>query len=405
MRFWEIVRIASDSILAHKMRAILTVLGIIIGVGAVVAMVAIGTGAQKAIESQIASLGTNFIMIFPGVSTTGGVSGGAGSMASLTEDDIAAIKEQAPAVLAITPATRAGRQVIAGNLNWFTSIQGCNPEYFTIRDWKLSSGDVYTDQDVRGATKVCVIGQTVADNIFPDQDPIGQTMRIGNLPFKVLGVLAAKGQNSMGQDQDDIVIAPFSTVQKRITGEDHVRNIFLSAVSKDAIPTAQAQIKEILRARHRLQDYQDDDFNMRTQTEIATAFTATSKTMSWLLASIASVSLIVGGIGIMNIMLVSVTERTREIGIRKSLGARRNDILQQFLFEAIALSLLGGLIGISLGAGASGIISKFAGWPVQVTPASVAMAFGFSAAVGMFFGYYPARKAATLDPIESLRYE
>jgi len=405
MRFFEIFRIAIDSLLRHKTRALLTMLGIIIGVGAVIAMVAVGQGAQSAVEAQIASLGTNVLMVFPGATVHGGVSSGAGAAQTLTEADIEAIREQSPAVGAISPMTRVNRQVIAGNMNWSTSIQGGNTEFFNIRDWKIESGDAFTEQDVRGATKVCVIGQTVVKNLFPDEDPIGKTIRIQKLPFKVIGTLAGKGQNAMGQDQDDIIIAPFATVQRKLQGIDFVGAIIMSAVTKQLIPDAQQQVTDLLRARHRLAEWQDNDFTIRNQSDIASAATATSGIMTMLLGGIASISLIVGGIGIMNIMLVSVQERTREIGIRMSIGARRSDVLQQFLIEAVMLSVIGGLVGVGLGLGASSLISKVAGWPVFVSPSAIALAFGTSAFVGILFGFYPARKAAQLSPIEALRYE
>ena len=405
MRLLETIRIAFDSLLRQKTRAILTMLGIIIGVGAVIAMVAVGQGAQSAVEAQIASLGTNILMVIPGATSQGGVSAGAGMAVTLKDDDVDAIRDRCPAVQAVSPATRTARQVVAGSLNWSTSVQGGNVEFFTIRDWKLQSGSYFTDQDVRGATKVCVIGQTIVDNLFPGEDPVGQTIRIAKLPFKVVGTLQPKGQNAMGQDQDDLIIAPFPTVQRKIQGIDFVGMILVSAVSKQEIPEAQAQITDLLRIRHRLQPWEDNDFTIRNQSDIASAATATSSIMTMLLGSIASVSLIVGGIGIMNIMLVSVTERTREIGIRMSIGARRGDILQQFLIEAMALSVFGGLIGVALGLLSSNLISKFAGWPVFVSPSSVALAFLFSGLVGIFFGFYPARKASGLSPIEALRYE
>ena len=405
MHFVEIIRAAVDSLFRHKTRAMLTMLGIVIGVGAVVAMVAVGNGAQIAVETQIASLGTNVLMVFPGTGFQGPVSMGAGQAQNLTLEDVSAISEQCPSVGYATPSTRTNRQVVAGNLNWNTQIQGGGPEFFAIRDWSLQAGEFYTGQDERGATKVCVIGQTVAENLFPDQDPIGQMVRIAKLPFKVVGLLSPKGQNAMGQDQDDIIIAPFSTVQRKVQGTDRVGMILLSAVTQEQIPEAQRQISELMRIRHRIADWQSDDFTIRTQTEIASAAGSTTRIMSVLLGAIASVSLLVGGIGIMNIMLVSVTERTREIGVRRSLGARRRDILQQFLIEAILLSVIGGLIGIGLGISISMLISKFAGWPVAVTANSVIVAFAFSAAVGMFFGFYPARKAAIVNPIDALRYE
>jgi len=405
MRLLETVMIAMDSLLRHKTRALLTMLGIIIGVGAVIAMVAVGQGASAAVDSQIASLGTNVLIIFPASMSHGGVSTGAGAAVTLDLDDMQAIREQAPSVAAISPTARTQRQVVAGNLNWSTSIQGGNTEFFRIRDWRIETGESYTEQDVRTGTKVCLVGKTVADNLFPGQDPVGQTLRIAKLPFRVIGTLGAKGQNAMGQDQDDIIIAPFATVQRKLLGIDFVNMFVLSAVSKDRIPDAQTQVTEILRARHRLQPWDDDDFTIRNQSDIASAASATTGIMTTLLGSIASVSLIVGGIGIMNIMLVSVTERTREIGIRMAIGARRRDILQQFLIEAILLSVLGGLVGVALGLGVSKLISALAGWPVFISPASVALAFFFSAAIGMFFGFYPARKASGLSPIDALRYE
>lgn len=405
MGFLETIRVAVDSLVRHKTRALLTMLGIIIGVGAVIAMVAVGQGAQTAVESQIASLGTNVLILFPSSSPFGGVSSGAGTGQTLTLADLDAIRQQCPSVGAVTPSARSNRQVVAGNLNWSTTIYGANTEYFTIRDWRLKAGEFFTDADVRGATKVAVLGNTVAENLFPGQDPIGQMIRIHKLPFKVIGTMQSKGQNSMGSDQDDIIIAPFPTVQRKILGIDHVGNALLSATSKDRIPDAEREVTEVLRIRHKLQDWQDNDFTIRTQTEIASAASATSGIMTTLLGSIASVSLIVGGIGIMNIMLVSVTERTREIGIRMSIGARRRDILGQFLIEAVLLSVLGGLIGVAIGLIASNLISTIAGWPVFVSPESVGLAFLFSAAVGLFFGFYPARKASQLSPIDALRYE
>lgn len=405
MNILETNRIALDSLLRHKTRALLTMLGIIIGVGAVVAMVAVGQGATAQVEAQISSLGANVLMIFPGSTQQGGVRSGAGAGTTLTLDDIDAIRERATAVKAITPNARANRQIIVGNLNWFTEVQGGNPEYFQIRDRTISSGEIYTEQDERSANKVCVLGKTVVDNLFPGQDPVGQTIRIQKIPFKVVGTLTARGQTGMGQDQDDIIIAPFSTVQRKLLNANYVRMALVSAVSKERMSEAESQIKEILRERHRIQSGEDDDFTIRSQSDIAQAVGSTSRVMTILLGSIASVSLLVGGIGIMNIMLVSVTERTREIGVRMSIGARRRDILQQFLVESVMLSLTGGVIGVLMGLLASTIISKVAGWATLVSPVSVAVAFFFSGAVGIFFGFYPARKASTLNPIEALRYE
>jgi putative ABC transport system permease protein len=368
-------------------------------------MVAVGQGAQAAVEAQIASLGSNVLIVFPGATSQGGVSFGAGTAQTLTLADVEAIRQQCPAVAAVSPMNRITRQVIAGNLNWSTSIQGVNTDFFRIRDWRVEVGEPFTEQDVRGATKVCVIGKTVADRLFPGGDAVGATIRIQKLPFKVLGVLAPKGQNAMGMDQDDLIIAPFSTVQRKLQGVDFVGTIQLSAVTKQQIPEAQQQVTELLRIRHRLAEWQDNDFTIRNQSDIAAAATATSSFMTILLGSIAFLSLVVGGIGIMNIMLVSVQERTREIGIRMSVGARRSDILQQFLIEALMLSIIGGIIGIGIGVASSNLISRFAGWPVFVSPAAVGLAFFFSGMVGVFFGFYPARKAAALSPIEALRYE
>ncbi len=407
MRIFEILRIAFDALIRNKMRSFLTMLGIIIGVGAVIAMVAIGQGAQTAMEGQINALGTNVLMLFPGSITRGGVMGGAGTSVTLTEEDGNAIREQCPAVKYISPLLRTGAQLVYGDQNWASSVQGGTPDFFNIRDYAIDEGDFFTDADVRGATKVCLLGRTVAQQLFEGEDPIGQTIRIRNIPFRVVGTLMPKGQNMMGQDQDDIVLIPYTTLQKRLMGERNVRawGYIISAASKAQIPDAQQQITDLLRTRHKIAPADDNDFTIRSQTEIAEASNAQSKIMTILLASIASVSLIVGGIGIMNIMLVSVTERTREIGIRISIGAKRRDILGQFLIEAIVLSLSGGIIGVGFGVGGSKLISQLAGWPVFVSLTSVFLAVLFSMAVGVFFGYYPARKASRLNPIDALRYE
>ncbi|MDI6766864.1 MAG: ABC transporter permease [Bacteroidota bacterium] len=405
MRFIEILRIAFDALLRNKMRSLLTMLGIIIGVGAVIAMVAIGKGAQVQVEAQISSLGSNILLVFPGTTTRGGVMAGAGTGSTLTEEDGQAVKEQCPAVAYVSPMLRSGAQVVYANLNWGTVVQGGTVDFFSIRDFRLQSGDYFTDQDVRAATKVCLLGKTVMDQLFESADPIGQTVRLRNIPFRVIGTLQPKGQNAMGQDQDDFIIIPYTTLQKRLMGHTRSWGFIVSAVSKAQISTAQQQITDLLRVRHKLGPMDDNDFTIRTQTEIADAQSATANIMTILLASIASISLLVGGIGIMNIMLVSVTERTREIGIRMSIGARKYDILTQFLMEAIVLSLLGGLIGIAFGVLGSGLVSKFAGWPTFVTANSIFLAVIFSMAVGVFFGYYPARKASSLNPIDALRYE
>lgn len=405
MRLYEIFAIAFDALIRNKMRSMLTMLGIIIGVGAVIAMIAVGQGASYSVESQIASLGQNVLLIYPGASTRGGVSGGAGSASTLTIEDAQAILEQCPSVAYMSPMLRAPSQIIAGNLNWSTAVQGGSVDFFMIRDWKIESGEFFTEADVKATAKVCVIGKTVANSLFQGADPVGQTIRIRNIPFKVVGVLKSKGQSVSGQDQDDIIVAPYTTVQKRLLGINFIWGIMISAVSKDKIFQAQEEATNVLRIRHRLQPWEDNDFTIRNQTDIAETATATSRIMTILLGSIASVSLIVGGIGIMNIMLVSVTERTREIGIRMSIGARRRDILIQFLIEAIVLSLVGGIIGILMGVGGSSMISKFAGWPTFISSGSIVLAVLFSTAVGVFFGFYPARKAASLNPIEALRYE
>jgi putative ABC transport system permease protein len=397
---------ALRSLSRNKLRSFLTMLGIVIGVAAVIAMLAVGHGARASMESSIAGLGTNVLNIFPGGQGPGGARLEAGTVSRFSEEDVLAIKKEADAVQYISPVARTGAQVKAGGMNWRTNVYGGYPEYIQIRNWNLVSGSPFTESDERGATKVCLLGQTVSDNLFgAGVDPTGQSVRIKNLPFRVLGLLEKKGQTSFGQDQDDIVVAPFSTVQKKIMGAWHVQSMIASAVSEPAIPEASTQIQEILRRRLRVAPGDMPDFTIRTQTEIAQTATAVSQTMTLLLSSIAGISLLVGGIGIMNIMLVSVTERTREIGIRLAVGARGRDILWQFLVEALAMSFAGGLLGIFLGIGASAMLSKFQGWSVQVAPWSIAVAFAFSAATGIFFGWYPARKAAGLNPIDALRYE
>ena len=389
----------------NKMRSFLTMLGVIIGVGAVIAMLAIGQGAEYSVQQQINSLGTNVLVLLPGAQQAAGVRTTAGSATTLTEDDAKAIQKECSAVALVSPGTRSGGQIIAGNLNWATGIEGTGADYLEIRAWKVSYGDFYTEQDIKSATKVCVMGKTVADNLFPDGSPVGQSIRIRNVPFKVVGVLEKKGQNAMGQDQDDVILAPYTTVTRRLTRYPYLRQILVSATSAANIPVAQAQVTEILRMRHKTMTGDANDFTIRNQADLATAATETTDILTYLLAGIASVSLIVGGIGIMNIMLVSVTERTREIGIRMSVGARPRDILLQFLIEALVLSLLGGIIGILLGVGGSRIISGFAKWPTIISPLSIIVSFCFSFAIGVFFGYYPARKAAMLNPIDALRFD
>ncbi len=405
MRFLQILRIAYRALGKNKMRSGLTMLGIIIGVAAVIAMVGIGQGAQKMVNAQIASLGDNLLNIFPGSQNAGGFRSGAGTRTTLTEDDAKAIKNDCPAILAVSPVVRSSGQIVAGNLNWGTSIEGHSTDFVTIRSWPMSSGTFFTDQDIKGATKVCIIGQTVVDNLFPGQDAVGEIIRIKKLPFRVLGVLSPKGQNAFGRDQDDIIIAPYTTVQRKLAGITYINYIIASAKDRTEIDMATTQITDLLRQRHRIMPGQEDDFTVRSQMDIASAAGSTSTIMSILLGAIASVSLMVGGIGIMNIMLVSVTERTREIGIRMAVGAKSRDIMVQFLSESIVLSLIGGIIGIIFGVLSAKLISAILHWPIYTSLPAIGLSFFFAGFVGVFFGFYPARKASHLDPIEALRYE
>ncbi|MBI3025410.1 MAG: ABC transporter permease [Candidatus Tectomicrobia bacterium] len=392
------------------MRSILTMLGVIIGVGAVIAMVSVGAGAQARVSEQIQSLGSNLIVVISGSVTSGGVRLGHGSRLTLTEGDAQAIQREIPSVHVAAPAVRGGAQVVYGNLNWSTAVHGVTPEYFTARDWELASGRLFSPQDVSGAAKVAVLGQTVVQNLFSGTDPVGQIIRIKKVPFAVVGVLERKGQTGWGQDQDDTILVPLATAKTKVLGTSmanarSVGSISVKIQEAGLMKEAETQIRALLRQRHSLQPSQDDDFMIRNLSDVLQAREESSKVMTFLLAAIASVSLLVGGIGIMNIMLVSVTERTREIGLRMAVGAKKRDILSQFLVEALALSLAGGLIGVILGLGGSMAISRFAGWPVLILPDSVLLAFGFAGAVGIFFGFYPARKAARLNPIDALRYE
>jgi len=405
MKIKNIFKSAVKSILKSRMRSLLTALGIIIGVAAVVVMVAIGEGAQVQVENQINSLGSNLIVIFPGSSNTGGVRGGAGSINRFTLEDVDKIQKDATLIKAVTPIVRTGGQIIGGIGNWFTSVYGVSPDYLEIRDWPLSEGEFFTQRDVIARAKVCVIGQTIVKNLFPDEDPIGQLIRIKNVPFRVIGVLSAKGQSAMGTDSDDIILAPATTVLDRLVGGRYINFIQASAISLSQIDAAQKELETIMREAHHIRPGEDDDFTIRNQADITEAATQTSKVLTILLASVAGVSLIVGGIGIMNIMLVSVTERTREIGIRLSIGARASDILFQFLTESVVLSLAGGLIGITLSFIIQFILNNYTSQYAVIQPDVIFISVAFAGAVGIFFGFYPARKAAMLNPIDALRYE
>ena len=405
MNLFATIRLAFRALRRNKMRTLLTMLGIIIGVGAVIAMVALGRGAKAQVEARIASLGQNLIMIFSGSINRSGVYTGHGGAGTLTVEDADAIAKEISGVSAVSPEIRSGAQIMAGNNNWSTSIMGESPDYLNIRQWELADGAMFTDIDVRGATKVCILGKTTADRLFPDENPVGQIIRIKNVPVKVIGLLAPKGYSIMGTDQDDTVIAPYTTVMKRFSGYTTLRTINVQAASFEELDAVQTAITDLLRQRHRIQAGRDDDFSIRNQKEISDTANATTAVLTGLLAGIASVSLLVGGIGIMNIMLVSVTERTREIGIRMAVGARSRDILIQFLIEAITLSSTGGILGIALGVvGAMGM-TYFKEWPTTVSPESILVAVCSSALVGILSGFYPAWKASKLDPIDALRYE
>jgi putative ABC transport system permease protein len=402
MRFANIIKVALRALRRSAMRSVLTALGIIIGVAAVIAMVSIGNGAKTQVEASIASLGQNIINIFPGSMTTGGMRGGWGSASTLTVEDAEAIQREVSGVANISPEMRDRSQVLANGLNWNTQVLGEDISYLDIRLWSLADGEMFTEADVRSGTKVCVIGKTVATQLFPDMDPIGQNIRVRNIPFKIVGVLTPKGFNYFGQDQDDIMIIPYTSFLKRLARRPNLNSILVQAVSPEVMERVQQDITDLLQQRR---NGRDPDFTVRNQQELAEAATATTKTMTVLLGAIAGVSLIVGGIGIMNIMLVSVTERTREIGIRLAVGAHGRDVLTQFLVEAIILSVMGGILGVLLGIGASQLVSHLNKWPVLISTNAIIGAVSFSAAIGVFFGFYPARKAAQLDPIEALRYE
>jgi putative ABC transport system permease protein len=410
MKLWAGVRIALRALRVNKLRTVLTMLGIIIGVAAVIAMVSVGAGAQGRIAEQIRSMGSNLIVIVPGSQTSGGFRYGLGSQQTLTEEDARAIALEVSAAEVAAPTVRGTAQTVYGNTNWSTIIQGVTPEYLVAREWGVADGKMFGQEDVDAATKVAVLGQTVAQQLFGESDPLGQTIRIKQVPFTVVGVLVAKGQSSFGQDQDDLVMIPLTTAKKKVLGVNQsnpraVRDISVRVRDAALMGEAQDQMRALLRQRHRLQSNQDDDFSVRVLADIFAAQEESAQVMTMLLAAIASVSLLVGGIGIMNIMLVSVTERTREIGLRMAVGARGQDILAQFLVEAVTLSIAGGLVGILVGVVTSATIASLAKWSTDVSPEAVGLAFAFSGLVGVFFGFYPAQKASRLDPIEALRYE
>jgi putative ABC transport system permease protein len=401
-------KISLRALRVNKMRSALTMLGIIIGVGAVITMLAVGTGASQRISEQISSVGSNLLIVLPGSSTSGGLRMGSGTQSTLTKDDADAIARECPAVADVAPSHNGAAQIVYGNQNWSTGVTGTTPGILNVRDWTLSAGRPFTEQDVRNATKVCILGQTVADNLFGNMDPVGQIVRIKKVPFTVIAVLEKKGQSPMGQDQDDTIMIPISTAQKKIFGTPFVgmvRAIAVKAKSSEDLAAAEEQIKDLLNQRHRIGPRQEADFTVRNLTQMMQVAEQSTRVMALLLGAIASVSLLVGGIGIMNIMLVSVTERTREIGIRMAVGAKTWDIRLQFIIEAVTLSLIGGVAGIIIGITGSKILSVMAGWATIVSPLAVLLAFGFSGLVGIFFGFYPAYKASLLNPIDALRYE
>jgi putative ABC transport system permease protein len=405
MEFTAILKIAFRALTRNKMRSALTMLGIIIGVGAVIAMVGVGQGAQQQVQDRINAMGSNILYVSAGNVTRGGLRMGSGATKTLTFEDKTAIVRESPAVAAAASGSSAAAQVVFGNDNWATRVNGTEPQYFDIRQWPMAEGSSFTQDDVNTAANVAVIADTVRQNLFGSTDPVGQAIRIGSLPFKVVGVLTAKGQSGMGQDQDDAVFIPITTLQKKITGQEWLQYIMVSAISQPASYAAQQQITALLRDRHRIRQGMDDDFSVRNLADVAELADQSARIMTALLASIAGVSLVVGGIGIMNIMLVSVTERTREIGIRMAIGATEADVQRQFLSEAVVLSLAGGAVGIVFGIGAALLITRVLGWAVLISPTAIVAAVIFSMGVGIFFGFYPARKAAQLDPIEALRFE
>lgn len=401
----NLFKIALRALNNNKLRAFLTMLGIIIGVASVIAMLAIGQGSKKSIQAQIAEMGSNMIMIHPGADTRGGVRQDPSSMQTLKMADYEALRDETGFLSAISPSVSSSGQLIAGNNNYPSSVSGVGTEYLEIRQLSIENGEMFDESDIQTSAKVCVIGKTIVDNLFPDEDPIGKIIRFNQVPFRVVGVLKSKGYNSMGMDQDDVVLAPYTTVMKRLLAQTYLGSIFASALSEDMTDNATEEITEILRRNHKLKDGDSDDFTIRSQQELSTMLNSTTDLMTTLLACIAGISLVVGGIGIMNIMYVSVTERTREIGLRMSVGARGIDILSQFLIEAILISITGGIIGVVVGCGASWVVKSVAHWPIYIQPWSVFLSFAVCTVTGVFFGWYPAKKAAELDPIEAIRYE
>ncbi len=408
MNFPQTLRIALRALRTNKMRSFLTMLGIIIGIAAVIAMMAVGSGASYVISQQIASIGSNIILVIPGSTTSGGLRSGSGGAQSLTSEDARAIASECPSVETAAPTVRSSGMVVYGNMNWSTIIMGATPELFDIREWWTSSGRGITRQDVEGAAKVCLLGQTVADNLFGSSNPLGRMVRIKKIPFTVVGVLETKGQSPQGTDQDDTIFVPLRTAQRNLVRSpfpNTVGAVLVKAKSEDLLEQAEEEITSLLNQRHRITGAKEPDFSTRNLSEILAVAEQSSRAMSLLLGTVASISLVVGGIGIMNIMLVSVTERTREIGIRMAIGARKRDILLQFMTEAVLLTMIGGIVGIMLGAGGAMVVSRILSWPTLISTGSISVAFLFSGAVGIFFGFYPARKAAGLNPIEALRYE
>ena len=408
MDFLQTVKIALRALRTNKMRSFLTMLGIIIGIAAVIAMMAVGSGASYVISQQIASIGSNIILVLPGSTTSGGLRSGSGGSQTLTSDDVKAIMAECPSVDLAAPTVRSSALVVFGNLNWSTVLMGTTPEMFEIREWAISSGRSINQQDVDGAAKVCLLGQTVAENLFGSSDPVGKMVRIKKVPFTVIGLLERKGQSPQGQDQDDAVFVPLRTAQRNLIRSpfpNSVGALMVKGKSEALLAKAEEEVNSLLKQRHRITGSKEADFSTRTLSEILAVAEQSAKAMSLLLGAVASISLLVGGIGIMNIMLVSVTERTREIGIRMAIGAKKNDILLQFMTEAVLLTMLGGIIGIALGAGGATVVSRMLSWPTLISFQSIAIAFVFSAVVGIYFGFYPAKKAAGLNPIDALRYE